>query len=58
MYQRDTIAAIATPAGMGGIGIIKISGPDALHTITPLFRSPLFNPASAGNAPPLLRHYH
>jgi tRNA modification GTPase len=47
MYQRDTIAAIATPAGMGGIGIIKISGPDALHTIAPLFRSPLFNPTSA-----------
>jgi tRNA modification GTPase len=46
MYPRDTIAAIATPAGMGGIGIIKISGPDALQTIAPLFRSPLFNPAS------------
>jgi len=47
MYQRDTITAIATPAGMGGIGIIKISGPDALHTVAPLFRCPLFNPASA-----------
>jgi tRNA modification GTPase len=27
--QRDTIAAIATPAGAGGIGIIRISGPQA-----------------------------
>lgn len=27
----DTIAAIATPAGRGGIGIVRISGPRALH---------------------------
>ncbi len=26
---RDTIAAIATPAGRGGIGIVRISGPQA-----------------------------
>ena len=26
---EDTIAAIATPIGAGGIGIIKISGPEA-----------------------------
>lgn len=29
MQSSDTIAAIATPAGDGGIGIIRISGPDA-----------------------------
>ena len=28
---RDTIAAIATPAGRGGIGIVRISGPAAAH---------------------------
>ena len=28
-YARDTIAAIATPPGKGGIGIVRISGPDA-----------------------------
>lgn len=27
--RRDTIAAIATPAGVGGIGVIRISGPSA-----------------------------
>jgi len=27
LSQEDTIAAIATPRGMGGIGIIRISGP-------------------------------
>ncbi len=29
MIQADTIAAIATPPGTGGIGIIRASGPDA-----------------------------
>ena len=26
----DTIVAIATPAGRGGIGVVRISGPDAV----------------------------
>ena len=26
----DTISAIATPPGVGGIGIVRISGPSAL----------------------------
>ena len=30
MPAEDTIAAIATPPGTGGIGILRISGPDAL----------------------------
>ncbi len=30
-YVRDTIAAIATPPGKGGIGIIRISGPDVVR---------------------------
>ncbi len=25
--SRDTIAAIATPAGRGGIGVVRVSGP-------------------------------
>ncbi|HOG46507.1 MAG TPA: tRNA uridine-5-carboxymethylaminomethyl(34) synthesis GTPase MnmE [Anaerolineae bacterium] len=29
----DTIAAIATPAGEGGIGIIRLSGPEALRIV-------------------------
>ena len=28
-YTRDTIVAAATPPGKGGIGIVRISGPDA-----------------------------
>lgn len=33
-YTRDTIAAIATPAGKGGIGIVRISGDDARSIAT------------------------
>lgn len=29
MYEPDTIAAVATPPGPGGIGIVRVSGPDA-----------------------------
>jgi tRNA modification GTPase len=29
--QRDTIAAVATPAGRGGIGVVRVSGPDVRH---------------------------
>ncbi len=33
---RDTIAAIATPPGRGGIGIVRLSGPAALAIARPL----------------------
>jgi tRNA modification GTPase len=36
--QNDTIAAIATPPGIGGIGIVRVSGPDAFATVMPLLR--------------------
>lgn len=28
MLERDTIAAVATPSGRGGIGIVRVSGPE------------------------------
>jgi len=31
MHGRDTIAAIASAAGRGGIGIVRLSGPQAQH---------------------------
>ncbi len=37
-YSRDTIAAIATPPGKGGIGIIRISGNSALALSKSIFR--------------------
>ena len=35
----DTIAAIATPPGQGGVGIVKISGPDSGRIVTALCRT-------------------
>lgn len=35
---NDTIAAIATPPGTGGIGIIRISGPEALSILQQVFK--------------------
>ncbi|MDN5332011.1 MAG: tRNA modification GTPase [Tepidanaerobacteraceae bacterium] len=36
-YERDTIAAISTPLGEGGIGIIRISGDDAFRIADKIF---------------------
>jgi tRNA modification GTPase len=47
--MNATIAAIASPAGTGGISIIKISGPQALAIASLLFRS---SPATAAEAGP------
>lgn len=38
--QNDTIAAIATPIGDGGIGIVRLSGKDALSIADRIFASP------------------
>src|SRR3981081_3437848 len=38
--QNDTIAAIATPPGIGGVGVIRVSGPEAFAIVLPLFRQP------------------
>src|SRR5690349_15377472 len=38
--QNDTIAAIATPSGVGGIGVIRVSGKDAFSLVLPLLRRP------------------
>jgi len=39
MLNSDTIAAIATPPGEGGIAIVRLSGPDALSIAAALFRA-------------------
>jgi len=38
-YKEETIAAIATPIGVGGIGIIRISGHNAENIARKIFRS-------------------
>ena len=36
---QDTICAIATPIGEAGIGLIRLSGPDALNSALKIFRA-------------------
>ncbi len=38
MPDQDTIAAIATPIGRGGIGVIRMSGPRSLEIVRQIFR--------------------
>ncbi|MCZ6729910.1 MAG: tRNA uridine-5-carboxymethylaminomethyl(34) synthesis GTPase MnmE [SAR324 cluster bacterium] len=35
--SEDTIAAIATPVGMGGVGIVRLSGSGAVAIVDPVF---------------------
>ncbi len=50
----DTIAAIATPPGRGGVGIIRVSGPRSLAVAQALFVSD--KPGFAGFKPYRLHH--
>jgi tRNA modification GTPase len=38
LFQHDTIAAVATPPGEGGLAIIRVSGPDAFAIAAHVFR--------------------
>ena len=42
--EFDTITAIATPIGMGGVGVIRISGDKAFEIIGKIFTNPKFEP--------------
>jgi tRNA modification GTPase len=45
---RDTIAAISTPHGRGGIGVVRVSGPEALAITTSILReAPDWSPRHA-----------
>jgi tRNA modification GTPase len=48
VYQNETIVAIATPPGRGGIGIVRLSGPDATRIAEPMLR--LRNPLAHTHA--------
>src|SRR5918999_3851126 len=37
MYREDTIAAIATPPGEGGVAVVRMSGPDAERIAAEIF---------------------
>jgi tRNA modification GTPase len=38
MQERETIVAVATPPGRGGIGVVRVSGPEALEVVAPLLK--------------------
>ncbi len=38
MFPTMTIAAISTAPGMGGIAVIRVSGPDAIRIVSEIFR--------------------
>ncbi len=40
MHTEDTIAAISTPRGTGGIGIVRLSGRDSIKIADRIFSSP------------------
>ena len=46
--EQETIVAISTPAGRGGIGVVRLSGPQAREVVAPLVR--LRHPLAAGHA--------
>ncbi len=48
MNPDDTIVAIATPPGRGGIGVVRLSGPEARAIAEPMLR--LRHPPAAGEA--------
>jgi tRNA modification GTPase len=48
VYQNETIVAVATPPGRGGIGIVRLSGPDAARIAEPMLR--LRNPLAHAQA--------
>lgn len=45
MLSIDTIVAPATPPGEGGVGIIRLSGPDAVALLSVVFRGKVLAPA-------------
>ncbi|MFZ0311748.1 MAG: tRNA uridine-5-carboxymethylaminomethyl(34) synthesis GTPase MnmE [Candidatus Korobacteraceae bacterium] len=50
MHLDDTIVAIATPAGRGGIGVVRISGADARAIAGPMLRLAYGHDLAAGHA--------
>jgi len=57
--SSDTVAAISTPLGPGGIGSVRISGPEACTILNRLFKRPSKSVSHGKNAEsdtPLLTH--
>ena len=57
MHEQDTICAVSTPPGEGGIGIIRVSGRNAVLIASGIFR-PRSESGSAPGASHTLRYGH
>jgi tRNA modification GTPase len=53
-FESDTIAAISTPVGQGGIGIVRISGSRSLEIADRIFRPQKAGPPSAARTGSLM----
>ena len=38
IFQNETIAAISTPAGSGGIAVVRVSGGNAIAVVDKIYR--------------------
>ena len=38
-YSHDTISAISTPLGIGGISVLRVSGDEAINVVSKIFKS-------------------
>ena len=38
-YSHDTISAISTPLGVGGISVLRVSGDEAINVVSEIFKS-------------------
>ena len=50
VHLDDTIVAIATPAGRGGIGVVRLSGAEARNIARPMLRLAHGHDLEAGRA--------
>ena len=50
MNLRDTIVALATPAGRGGLGVVRLSGADSCAIAAKLLHSPGYTGHALGSA--------
>ena len=39
MKLNDNIVALATPSGAGAIALIRVSGPQAINVVDPVFKA-------------------
>jgi tRNA modification GTPase len=52
MFRDDTIAAVSTPPGRGGIGVLRLSGPLSLQITAAIFQPASNAPLDAPNPTP------